>query len=536
MTSFIKKHRKNRIDWTCGASTILFYLCIMWLIVMAVILFVQLSLAFTGASKSQLYSDILADGSAYIGNNGWGLDKDDAKDAYTTLAYLNSEKLTDAFEDVTEKTIKYAYTNSDGEEVKNTANDANTVVSDATWKSTMISDSGTTLKQENGSATKITYTGGMKIVLEAWHHTYQYGKSKGYSDAECRALQSSYVWGGGHNGDDEEWKRYADCSGFVTGVYRECGYNVPECATGQLEHTGVTIADGSDLSVLENAMPGDVLVFWYPRYGTADNASSHTAIYAGYYDGYYWMVHCSGNEQNNPDTAHAGNGEFNGALLAKIYPGTYSRIKVQRIVDSNAEAAEVPDNKISGMTEDESTVYWALKEFGYSDSAAAALLGCMHGEGMGYSFRIQNNYGSTPSSEEQEFLDIIDRGYVYGDKTYDYNWFVYEFSQRTLSPGTTGYGMAQWTVPERKTNLWNHSIDGDVSNVNAQIRTLIYELETCFPGLDSYLRSLPDNVSRATLDNAVYQCQLKFEGIMDSSLDDRQGFAWGFYQNIQRYG
>ena len=52
----------------------MYYIALMWLIVLASVLFTAYFKSYSSIGKSQMYADLIADGTAYAGNNGLGLD------------------------------------------------------------------------------------------------------------------------------------------------------------------------------------------------------------------------------------------------------------------------------------------------------------------------------------------------------------------------------------------------------------------------------------------------------------------------------
>ena len=162
----------------------------------------------------------------------------------------------------------------------------------------------------------------MKVVLEAYKHSYEYNPTS----------QTWYIWGGGHGSDDNSWENNADCSGFVSGVFRKCGYYIPSWAcTWDMEGMGKLVGQGG-IEALDNARPGDIILIWWSGSG----ASDHVAIYAGKKNGVHYMIHSRGGSANT--WLNPGRGLAQGVHITRG-PYTAARIMVRRIVDTSAKVS-----------------------------------------------------------------------------------------------------------------------------------------------------------------------------------------------------
>lgn len=501
MSKIITLYKK--ISWKQGSGTILFYISMMWLLVIAFILLLELYNAFSGGGTSQLLADLTADGAAFIGNTGWGLDEDLAQEAKDVLEKMNTdEDLTGTmFEDVR---VKIDFSNKDDEGFgiygKNTNN---TVDATAIWDSSLLTNSYFEIYSENTASTRIAYTGGLKVVYQAWIHTYQ----KIGSDVG----QTWYAWGGGH-GNDTSWEQYADCSGFVTGVFRACGYDVPNwMCTQDLEKMGDLVGVG--YSALEDAQPGDIILYWWED---ASGTSSHVAIYAGKYNGRYYQIHSSGNK--NYSYSNPGKGsDGRGAVLSTVSTSAV-KIMIRRIVGTDAEAYEATRESIPGMNENATTIYFGLSELGYSDIAISAIMGNLWHE-TGGNFDPTTIFSHSPSDTYTvAYTEKVQAG---------------EISRMAFSKSGEAYGIAQWLDENRKGFLWDQSNSGDVTDIYVQIAFIDYELRTY---TDSKFRALytllmtTDNLEEATRE--FFEI---YEGANDSSFQARYAYAQQIYSYIQNY-
>lgn len=492
----------KRIDWEKGSGTIMIYICMMWLIVLSAILFTEYYNAFSHVGKSQLYADLVADGSVFMGNNGWGLDEKKATKAKNALVKYNK----DSFKD-TKITIKYTNTDKNGKAIKGKVsgkNKNNTVNATADLKTKTLTIKQTIAKTKTASS-HITYSGGLRIVLEAYKHTYEYSKSG----------QTHYVWGGGHGipNNSNAWENNADCSGFVSGVFRKCGYMIDSSAcTGNLESTGTTVAR-SYSELYANARPGDIILIW--RGGdNADGSSQHVVIYAGEYNGKHYAIDCRGDEKNS--SYNPGKGASKGAHIGVLEQGA-SRIQVQRIVNTEAKAEKVPEYRVAGLSKDESVIYSMMKEFGLSDVSIAGFMGNFKWESGCNPIMVQHHSGDLAfcrmyAKKIQDAVHKKTGGFTKSD-------FVYG----NVGPG---YGLAQWTYYSRKAGLWNYAsrMGSDVTDIRVQVSFALYEASTNY-GLSAYKRiSSPTEAAQYVFD--------VFEGAGDPSGPNRRTYAAEYYRKF----
>lgn len=308
----------RRIDWKRGGSTVLVYFYTSWLIVLVGILFVRYADTFVKIEKTQLFADIFADGCAYAGDTGWGIDAEEVEKTKSRLIEYNKADYPDTFME-----IKIGKSSARVQE-------KDMVTAKASYSGSAYG-SNDSISIDKTAKTRITYSGGMAIVREAYRHSYQYNPT----------TQTRYIYGAGHgiSNDSMEWMLYADCSGFVSGVFRKCGYFVSsDSYTGSLERTGKLVGEG--YTALEKARPGDIILYW--RNGdTADGNSKHVAIYAGKHDNTYYQIHSSGSQSCN-SVITAGRGPDRGVKLSGIEYGA-SRIMIRRMVQENGKAYEMPE-------------------------------------------------------------------------------------------------------------------------------------------------------------------------------------------------
>ena len=88
------------------------------------------------------------------------------------------------------------------------------------------------------------------------------------------------------------------------------------------------------------------------------------------------------------------------------------------------------------------TIWKFLKHKGFSDIAAAAIMGNMEAESGCVSYRLQGDFGKD-FMKSKEYTAQVDNGTV--------NRYTFMYH----GPGGGGYGLCQWTYPPRKAGLYD---------------------------------------------------------------------------------
>lgn len=453
----MKKLRITKPNPRKGAASILFFLATTFLMVLTIIFFMEGFNLFSKTGKTQIYADLIADGSCFIGDNGWGINKKAAEETKNVLVKTNAEEFGEKGIKLKSygksKAFGFLMTDEKGREVDASArkwNDKgsskhNTVEATAAFEAKMLTQD-TQIKVEGKTAwTRIAYSGGMRVVREAYHHTWEYKRS----------TQTKYVWGGGHqNMDTSCLSTGADCSGFVTAVFRVCGYAsiVGNSCTWGLEQCGRLIGGYESLDA---ARPGDIILYWWT--GSAPGESDHVVLYAGKYKGTHYVIEChGGNPAKHGGTkftyADPGSGPVYGAHINPI--GHPNKIMIRRIVTSDAkgEKLEKENKKIAGLTANESLIARRYLELGYSKAAVAGILGNWFQESTVTTEareQLDNN-----SRETKGFDQAITNGTIAQKKFHDYGIDRGFTWKETGLPRPEGYGLGQWTTQERRDGLW----------------------------------------------------------------------------------
>lgn len=509
---YLLLHRFRQIDWKRGSGTVMFYICMMWIITLTGIMFIEYYHTFSSGAKTQLSADIIADGAAFAGDNGWGLDKTKAKQTANQLKKLNKKEIEDVSTSLT-----FSTTDGKGNVVSNKASDQNNTVNATSKLRSQTLYENNTLRTTRKASTRITYSGGMRIVLEAYRHSWQYSQKNGTNS------QTKYVWGGGHGSDDLSWEQYADCSGFVSGVYRKCGYYIPAWAcTWNMETMGTLVGTGA--GAYENARPGDIILIWW---NSAGGPSDHVAIYAGQKNGTHYMIHSRGGSSNT--ILSPGSGSTGGVNLTPAATSA-AQIMIRRIVDTSAEVYETPSSTINGLTEDESVIYSGLSAAGFSDVCIAAIMGNWMGEGLNHATTVEGHYTYDAGSFNATYADQIRNGLVSKAD------FVYHGYGQTGHAGGWGYGIAQWTTVDwanpfndRKAKLWDFAKErgSNVTDLYTQVAFAIQEFSTERPLINS-----PTFRNMTDIAEATKFFIRNYEGIYDASVPKRIAYAQEYYNKI----
>lgn len=443
----------------------MYYIAIMWLIALSTILFAEYFHANSSVGKTQMYADLLSDGSAFAGNNGWGLDEKEANKTYKKLISLNKKN----FKDCKPQRIVYTNTDSKGKIApydntlsgeKNKNNTTNVTVKLKTKTLTTKNSLNRTKK----ASTRITYSGGLKIVLEAYKHTYEYNP----------ASQTAYLWGGGHGiaADSAAWEQSSDCSGFVSGVFRKCGYDVTsEACTWDMEGMGKLVDS------LDKARPGDIILFWY-----GGGTSQHVAIYAGKKNGIPYIIHARGGS----DCVIPVRNERRGVHITPLSAVGYSKIMIRRIVDTSSDAYEIQLRQLMayGLSRYEAVIFEGLRSAGFKDTAIAAIMGNWSGESSSCNGEIDPDCIEYHEGNKT-YLTAYHNKIVNGEESKI--GFVYDGKGQTQHSGGFGYGIIQWTtvdwanpMADRKAKLWDYAYNrgSNVTDIYTQVSFAINEMET----------------------------------------------------------
>jgi peptidoglycan hydrolase-like protein with peptidoglycan-binding domain len=121
------------------------------------------------------------------------------------------------------------------------------------------------------------------------------------------------------------------------------------------------------------------------------------------------------------------------------------------------------------------TIYNLLRGYGLSEAGALGMLGNWECESGCEPYRVQGDYQASRAISKA-YVNAIQSG------TQDRERFATD---------QKGFGLAQWTYPQRKRNLWDRWKNSpyQIDSVNLQVSFAMGELGSEYPGLLSYLKT-----------------------------------------------
>ena len=411
----MEKRLLRKKNWKAGNSSTLSMMAMCILLALSAAVGAKSYDAMSRVKYAQMMADVVSDASITKGNSGWGIVEKDAKAAAAAVTKLNQGIIE---KNKVSATVKTAYIDDTG---KIRYNAKNSFINGVTAKAEARRQDGTALSVRRDATARMIYYGGMAVVKYAYSFTRNANPGN----------FTRYMWGAGR-GDGISWKKVSDCSSFVAGVFRDFGYERPA-------YTGSMELMGTEIQGLDNARPGDILLYFSP----GSNVSHHVAIYAGKTSsGQHMQVHNSGVGID--------------CVFGPV--PTRERIMVRRVIQtSGKQYAKVQDNANNpNLTLYESQIVNTMRQIGMPDTAIAAMVGnwthesgCIPSRMNGhiqngqleraYSARLRLVGSGKPGAmSKAEFCMVLSSGDGVGDG---------------------GYGLAQWTQTSagdtRKGNLWD---------------------------------------------------------------------------------
>lgn len=120
------------------------------------------------------------------------------------------------------------------------------------------------------------------------------------------------------------------------------------------------------------------------------------------------------------------------------------------------------------------TIFNLLRGYGLSEAGALGLLGNWECESNCEPYRVQGDFQPNRSISKNYVQRIENR----------------QMTREQFAGDQKGFGLAQWTYPTRKANLYTLWLDGpfSIGSCELQVKFAVWELQNEYPGLLSYLK------------------------------------------------
>ena len=130
------------------------------------------------------------------------------------------------------------------------------------------------------------------------------------------------------------------------------------------------------------------------------------------------------------------------------------------------------------------TIYNLLRGYGLSEAGALGMLGNWECESGCEPYRVQGDYQPSRAISKA-YVAAIDSGIS---------------DRQRFSSDQKGFGLAQWTYPQRKSNLWCYWLQtgGSIADCKMQVDFTMWELKTEYSGLLAALKSEDENILECT--------------------------------------
>lgn len=152
------------------------------------------------------------------------------------------------------------------------------------------------------------------------------------------------------------------------------------------------------------------------------------------------------------------------------------------------------------------TIYNLLRGYGLSEAGALGMLGNWECESGCEPYRVQGDYQPSRAISKA-YVNAIETGVS---------------DRERFATDQKGFGLAQWTYPQRKRNLWD-AWEADfcrIDDVAFQVEFAVDELRCEYPGLLSYLKTVEaiydatDRICREYERPAVNNVQARYEAAL----------------------
>lgn len=152
------------------------------------------------------------------------------------------------------------------------------------------------------------------------------------------------------------------------------------------------------------------------------------------------------------------------------------------------------------------TIYNLLHGYGLSEAGALGMLGNWECESSCEPYRVQGDYQASRAISKS-YVDAIESG---------------RMSKEQFATDQKGFGLAQWTYPQRKRNLWDRWKNSPfrIDSVELQVSFAIQELRIEYSGLFAFLKiaeaiwDCTDRICREYERPAVNNVQARYEAAL----------------------
>jgi len=152
------------------------------------------------------------------------------------------------------------------------------------------------------------------------------------------------------------------------------------------------------------------------------------------------------------------------------------------------------------------TIYNLLRGYGLSEAGALGMLGNWECESGCEPYRVQGDYQASRAISKS-YVDAITSG---------------RMSEEKFARDGKGFGLAQWTYPQRKRNLYDFALGcmKPIDSCSMQVDFAMWELQNEYSGLLSYLKNAEaiwdciDRICREYERPAVNNVQARYEAAL----------------------
>lgn len=182
----------------------------------------------------------------------------------------------------------------------------------------------------------------------------------------------------------------------------------------------------------------------------------------------------------------------------------YLDIKDGKVVVTDTPGSNYKSTNLIGNT-NKDKIYNYFKNKGFNDIGIAAIMGNLEQESTFSPSNVQNNMGYS----DEDYVNGIKNGTI---------------SRESFINDGRGFGIAQWTYPSRKANLYDTLGPENIDSLDGQLNFMYDEMGE---GMRNKMQTA-DNINSATTD-----FHDSYERSADKSMATRQGNAQAIYKEYK---